>query len=252
MFNPIDLSGKSYLITGAASGIGKATALLLSKLGAKLLLVDINEKNLYTLGALCEGEVDFLVLDLTKSEKIKEKVKEKIAIFGKINGFVHCAGLPYVAPLNSIQAEKSEMIYKLNAYAAVELAKICSHRQVYTGQEGAIVLISSVYGIVGSAANVVYAMSKAAIIGVTKSLAIELASKGIRVNCIAPGFVKTNMLEGNSGFFDASYTKRLEGLHPLGLGDAEAIAEPIAFLLSNASRWITGCVLSVDGGFTVQ
>lgn len=250
--NPMDLSGRSYIITGAASGIGKATAIILSKLGAKLLLLDINKGNLEQLHDSCENMVDTLVIDLTKSGDIKSLVKEKIAVFGKINGFVHCAGIPYISPLNAVNTEKSEMLYKLNTYAAIELAKVCSNKQVYAGEHGSFVLLSSVYGLVGSAANVVYAMSKAAIIGITRSLSIELAPKNIRVNCIAPGFVKTNMLAGNAGAFDDSYNQKLEALHPLGLGDADSIAEPIAFLLSDASRWITGAIINVDGGFTAQ
>lgn len=251
-FNPLDLSGRSYIITGAASGIGKATAILLSRLGAKLLLLDINAESLQTMHALCENPTDSLVIDLTQSGGIKNSVKEKITAFGKINGFVHCAGIPYISPLNAINIEKSETLYRLNTYAAIELAKVCSNKQTYAGEHGSFVLLSSVYGLVGSAANVVYAMSKAAIIGITRSLAIELAPKKIRVNCIAPGFVKTNMLTANAGAFDEAYNLKLEAMHPLGLGDAESIAEPIAFLLSDASRWITGAVINVDGGFTVQ
>jgi len=105
---------------------------------------------------------------------------------------------------------------------------------------------------VGSAANVAYAMSKSALHGITKSLAIELASKKIRVNCVAPGFIKTQMLDDVSGSFDNEYNERLNSLHPLGLGEAEDIAYGITYLLSDMSKWVTGTILSVDGGFTAQ
>lgn len=119
-------------------------------------------------------------------------------------------------------------------------------------QQGSIVFISSVYGIVGSAANVAYAMSKAAVIGMTKSLAVELSSKNIRVNCIAPGFLKTNMAEKNSTMFDEMYEKKIESMHLLGWGEADDIANSAAFLLSDAAKWVTGSVFNVDGGFTAQ
>lgn len=253
MYDPfLKLKDRSYIVTGAASGIGKATAELLSGIGAKVLLVDIDKEKLELVSSQMPGETDILVLDLIQTEGIKGLIKDKIRTFGKINGFVHCAGLPYIAPLNAINSDKSDKVFRLNTYAAIELAKICSNKQIYAGEGGSFVLISSVYGLVGSAANVVYAMSKSAIIGITKSLSIELAQKGIRVNCIAPGFVKTRMMNDNVDSFDESYLSNLEKLHPMGMGDSESIAEPIAFMLSDASRWITGAVLSVDGGFTAQ
>jgi len=115
-----------------------------------------------------------------------------------------------------------------------------------------VVFISSVYGVVGSAANAGYAMSKAALHGITKALSIELAAKGIRVNCIAPGFVNTKMLDVTSDMFDSHYADTLNKLHPLGIGEPEDISYSIAFLLSDASKWITGAIFNIDGGYTAQ
>lgn len=246
------VEGRHYMVTGAASGIGRATALLLSEMGAKVLLVDINEENLIAVQKECEGETDILVLDLTDANAIKIMVKEKVSSFGKLNGFVHCAGLPYIAPLKVVNPEKTELLYKLNTYAAIELAKVCSNKQVYAGEAGSFVLISSVYGLVGSAANVGYAMSKGAIVAITKSLAMELVGNGIRVNCVAPGFIKTPMAKKVDGMMDESYDERLNSLHPMGLGNPEDIADAILFLFSDMSKWMTGAVLNVDGGFTAQ
>lgn len=251
-YNPFSLSGKTYLITGAASGIGKTTSIILSKLGAKLLLVDINEKGLEDTLHSCTSLDDYVIIDLSKPSQIKELLPEKINKFGKLNGFVHLAGKPYISPLKTINEEKSREIYNINTYSAIELAKVFSHRNIYAGDKGSIVLISSVYGMVGSAANVGYAMSKAAIIGITKSLSIELATKKIRVNCIAPGFIKTKMSDDITPFFDEGHTNILESLHPLGMGEAEDIAYAIAYLLSDASKWVTGAVLNIDGGFTAK
>ena len=252
MSNLLNIKDRSYIITGAASGIGRATALLLSELGARLLLVDIDESKLLQVQSQCQGETDLLVLDLTDAQSIKMAITRKVATFGKLHGYVHCAGLPYIAPIKVVNAEKAEKLYRLNVYAAIELAKVCSSKKVYAGEYGSFVLISSVYGLVGSAANVGYAMSKGAIISVTKSMAIELAQQGIRVNCIAPGFIKTPMANKVDGMMDEDYDNRLNALHPLGLGQAEDIANAILFLFSDMSKWITGAVLSVDGGFTAQ
>lgn len=252
MVDLFNLKDRKYLVTGAVSGIGRALSQTLSNQGAKLLLVDINEEGLYALKESLITGSETLSLDLTKTDLIKDAIKNKVNSFGKLNGFVHCAGVPYISPLKTVNAEKAEFLHKLNTYAAIELAKVCSSKQIYAGDHGSFVLISSVYGLVGSSANVVYAMSKGAIISITKALAIELASKGIRVNCVAPGFVKTKMMDSVSDSFDDSYIGILNSLHPLGLGDADSIAEPIAFLLSDAARWITGAILSVDGGFTAQ
>lgn len=248
----LQIKGRRYLVTGAASGIGRATSLLLSETGAKVLLVDINEDGLLKVQSECQGDTDILVLNLIDADSIKGAVKEKVTTFGKLNGFVHCAGLPYIAPLKVINPERTEKLYRLNTYAAIELAKVCSSKQVYAGEAGSFVLISSVYGIVGSAANVGYAMSKGAIVAITKSLAMELVGNGIRVNCVAPGFIKTPMAKQVDSMMDESYDERLKALHPMGLGEPEDIANAILFLLSDMSKWMTGAVLNVDGGFTAQ
>lgn len=169
-----------------------------------------------------------------------------------MNGLAHIAGKPSMVPLKAITQKSCIHIFNINTYSAIELSKIFSNRTIFSGESGSIVFISSVYGLVGSAANVAYAASKAALHGVTKSLAIELAPKKIRVNCIAPGFVETNMLEKSSSLFNEEYKNNISKLHPLGLGQPEDISYSIAFLLSDAAKWITGSIMSVDGGFTAQ
>ena len=249
----LNIAGRSYLITGAASGIGRATAIMLAKQGAKVLLVDINREGLEETEKLCGGSLtQILIIDLSKSETFKEKIFEAVSQFGKLNGFVHLAGLPYISPLKTVNSEKCDLLYKINAYAAIELSKLFTNKKVYSGEAGSIVLISSVYGVVGSPANVGYALSKGAIIGATKAMAMELAPKGIRVNCVAPGFIKTNMMDTVSTSFSDDYQNHLSSLHPLGLGSADDVAKSILFLLSDMSSWVTGAIFNIDGGFTAQ
>lgn len=251
-FNPFSLEGKFFLVTGAASGIGKVTSIVLSKLGANLILLDINQSGLEETHNSCKSTDVILTFDLTKIKTLKDELLNSVSVFGKLHGFVHLAGKPYVSPLKTISEEKCAEIYALNTYSALELSKIFIGKNIYAGEKGSIVFVSSVYGFVGSAANVGYAMSKSALHGITRSLSIELATKGIRVNCVAPGFVKTNMMNNINGSFTDDHTNVLNKLHPLGLGEPEDIAYSIAYLLSEAAKWVTGSILNIDGGFTAQ
>lgn len=248
----LDLSGRRFLITGAASGIGKATALMLHKLGADLILVDVNPEGLDALKSALKPTDYFLPLDLADAESIKPALVRAVSATGKLHGLAHVAGIPYICPLKMVNAAKCEKVYKVNTYAAIELAKVCSNKRICADERVSFVLISSVYGLVGSAANVGYAMSKAGIIGVTKALSMELVAKNIRVNCVAPGFIISNMMGENSFRFDKDYMTTLNNLHPMGLGKPEDIAKGIVFLLSDMSSWMTGAVLNIDGGFTAQ
>ena len=249
----LNICDRRFLITGAASGIGKATAQILANLGAELILVDYNEEGLHQfIEQQSSDKLHLLVLDLSEPEQIRPAIENAVKKYGKLNGMAHIAGIPYITPLKAIQREKADKLYRVNQYAAVELIKTFASNKIHSNDGGSAVLISSVYGVVGSAANVAYAMTKAAIIGITKALSIELAPKRIRVNCIAPGFIKTRMMEENSFRFDDEYMQRLNNLHPLGLGEAEDIANGVVFLLSDMSKWMTGAVVNIDGGFTAQ
>lgn len=240
-----------YLITGAASGIGYYTAKTLCRYGAKVLLLDINATALENVAHELGENASFIIYDLSSIEdNLYELIKSNVNEHGPINGFVHCAGIPYISPVSQIKSERAHKVLDVNAFAAVELSKITTKKSIRAKDNCSSVLISSVYGLVGSAANAAYAMSKGAIISLTKALAVEYAPKKYRFNCIAPGFVKTPMLENGCSSFDDNYVASLESLHPLGLGSSQDISESIAFLLSHRAKWITGAVLPVDGGFT--
>ena len=252
MINPFALQERRYLITGAASGIGRATAEILSGMGADLILVDINERGLEETAKQCPAATTTLRIDLSDTDSLTPAIEAAVKERGKLNGIVHVAGLPYISPIKALSIEKLNAVFAVNTYAAAIIAKIFSNRKIYAGVNGSIVFVSSVYASVGSPCNAGYAMSKAAIEGLTRALTMELAGRKIRVNCVAPGFIKTPMDTAVSVYFDEAHGDVISGLHPLGLGEPCDIAYAIAYLLSDAAKWVTGSILHVDVGFTAQ
>lgn len=250
--NPLDLAGRHCLVTGAASGIGRATAELFAALGARVSLVDCNEASLRTLAeALPNGPHACHVHDLADVDGIDDLVRDIVAGLGPLHGVVHAAGIQSVLPAKDLKPEVWRRILAVNTEAALALARNMARKRVCQGG-GAVVFISSVMALAGSAGAVAYAMSKSALHGLARSLALELAPQGTRVNCIAPGFVRTPMLERLERDWDASQREAVEALHPLGFGEPQDIAQAAAFLVATTGRWITGSVLVVDGGYLAK
>jgi NAD(P)-dependent dehydrogenase (short-subunit alcohol dehydrogenase family) len=250
-FNPLDLQGRHFLVTGAASGIGRATALLMGKLGARLSLVDMDAQALEaTRHAMAvAADVRAYPFDLRQIEAIDDLVETIVKNGGALHGAVHCAGIQQVMPVRTLQADQAREIFAVNTEAALALAKCFASRKVYAGEHGSLVFISSVMAMAGSVGAVAYATSKAALHGMARTLAVELAPKRIRVNCVAPGFVRTPLLERTERLWDPAQKQAVEALHPLGFGEAEDVANAVAFLAADTGRWITGTVLVVDGGY---
>lgn len=250
--NPLLMEGATVLVTGASSGIGRMIAVLLSSLKARVILAGRNTKRLEETREQMAGSGHLVeAFDLTALDLIPGWVKRIAGETGPIAGLVHSAGIHQAIPLRVLTSEKVDEVLRANVSAAIMLVKGFRQKGCCSSP-ASVVLLSSVAGLTGQPAVSVYAASKAAIVGFTRSAAMELAAERVRVNCIAPGFVATEMTAGLRQKLTAEQYKAIEASHPLGIGTPLDVAYATAFLLSETGRWITGATLVVDGGFTAQ
>jgi len=242
-------AGRRILVTGASSGIGRSLAIILSSQGARLVLMGRNREQLdLTLSMLSGPDHEAVTCDFIQDNDFDVLLAE-CAQRGKFSGLVHCAGINATLPLKVLSQKKWEEVFRVNVTSAMSLSKAFARRNISeTGSS--IVLLGSVMSLVGQAGAALYSSSKSALVGLSKSLALELARDRIRVNLVCPGMVKTEMLEKLSNLVGEEKMREFEKLHPLGLGNPEDVSHAIAFLLSDLSRWITGSCLVVDGGYT--
>lgn len=248
-----DLKNKNIIVTGASSGIGRQCAITFSQLGANVILIARNEERLKeTYNKLDKGNHLIISQDITKYAKLEEVVNTGVDKIGKISGFVHSAGIEMTVPLRSMTPSYYENMFATNVISGFELARIISKKKYLDEKGVSFIFISSVMGMLGQAGKVGYCSSKGALISGSKAMALELASKNIRVNCVLPGIVETEMSNKMLENLPEESKKSIIDMHPLGLGKSEDIANACTFLLSDASRWITGTNLIVDGGYSAR
>lgn len=245
------LEGKVAVITGGTFGIGESTALLFAKEGAKVVIAARNvEKGAKVVNAIKEegGEALFVRTDVSKDEDVKNLISETVNTFGKVDVLFANAGVGDIGDIDCVSLEDWNRtisvdltgVFLSNKYAIAEMKK---------NGGGSIINCASILGHVGQPAVCAYAAAKGGVVNFTRTLAVENAKDGIRVNAVCPGYVETNILDGLSD----EMLENLKSLHPIGrLGKPEEIAYPVLFLASDESSFVTGANLLVDGGYTAQ
>lgn len=248
------LSQKRIVVTGASSGIGRACALACSAMGAELILVGRNRDELQKTQdqtahpAACR----ILAVDLTQFDAVTSAFSALLKETGPVDGLIHAAGISTTLPFRNVNPEKLQHFFTVNTAAALHLTQLLLKPGHFNSGGGSVVYLTSVMSQVGESAKLLYSMSKGALLAASRSLAVELAPKKIRVNCVAPGVVDTPMSQQAYYSQNPELKARITALHPLGLGSPEDVAGACVYLLSDAARWITGTQLMVDGGYTAR
>lgn len=242
------LQGKVAIITGGASGIGAATARLFVEEGAKVVLVDLNVEK----GKAFEAELKaqnaealFVKANITSEEEVQNIYKETIAAFGKVDIVFNNAGIGRATPTEELEYAEWRNTVNVDLDGVFLVARDAIREMLKSGG-GTIVNTASMYGWVGSPGSAAYNAAKGGVINLTRSLALEYATKNIRVNALAPGFIDTPIIPEES-------KEVLKTMTPMQrLGQSEEMAKAVLFLASDDSSFMTGNVLTVDGGYTAQ
>ena len=246
----MQLKGKVAIITGAAQGIGKEIARALAKEGADLAICDVNKEVLDKTRAeleTCGVKVEALVVDVTNTTQVEEMVNKVLDKLSKVDILVNNAGITRDSLIMRMKESDWDLVLAVNLKGAFNCLKAVT-RPMLKQRYGKIVNVASIIGIMGNAGQANYAASKAGIIGLTKSAAKELASRGINVNAVAPGFIKTAMTDKLT---EEQKQKMLDVIPLAKLGEPKDVADLVLFLVSDASSYITGEVIKVDGGMVM-
>ena len=245
-YNPFSLEGKTILVTGAAGGIGRATSIECAKLGAKLVLTDINEVGLTETKALLEGEGHECVsADLTSQEALDDLVSR----LPMLDGFVSNAGVTKPTPVKMISKEALERIMSINTYGPIYLTQRLLKKKKFNAN-ASLVFTVSIGGVYTTApGNAMYGASKGALQVFVRNVALEGAPR-IRCNSVNPGMVNTNL--AGRAYSDEDKAKDMETYPMKRYGEPRDVALAIVYLLSDASSWVTGHTLVVDGGIILK
>jgi NAD(P)-dependent dehydrogenase (short-subunit alcohol dehydrogenase family) len=250
------LLGKSAVVTGAAAGIGRATAELFAREGARLVVADIYTDGLATLRdslANVTDDVAVVTADVSKPEDVRRMIDVAVDQYGRLDIAVANAGIIPLASIVEATLDDWEAVMAIDGRGMFLTCKYAIEQMLINGG-GSIVCLSSISGMAGQARQSTYGPAKFVASGLTKHLAIEWASQGIRVNAVAPGTINTErvqQLPNEPG--GSEYVESIKAAHPIGrLGQPSEVANAILFLASDEASFITGAILPVDGGFLAQ
>ena len=245
----LNFEGKTVLITGATGGIGRSICKLFQKQGAQLAIVgrDINKLNDFKQKELPDGDVKVYAVDLSNENNIADLVEKVEADCGKIDVLVNNAGITQDNLSLKISSEAWHKVLDTNLTSSFLLSKAvlpCMLKHRF----GRIINMTSVVGVIGNAGQTNYAASKAGLIGMSKSMALEIASRGITVNCLAPGFIKTPMTDILP---EKAKEKLLDNIPMAKMGNPDDVANAAVFLASDEAGYITGQTIHVNGGMAM-
>jgi NAD(P)-dependent dehydrogenase (short-subunit alcohol dehydrogenase family) len=253
VFSSDCLQGGTYLVTGASSGIGRATALLIAACGGKVIAAGRDATRLAELHSALAGDAAHAmsVQELQDADTVADWVKGLADQHGPLAGVFHAAGVELIRPARMVRQSHLDQLFASSLYASFGIARAVSQKNSLV-DGGSVVLMSSVAGSTGQVGMTAYSAAKAGIDALVRSLACELAARRIRVNSIAAGAVETAMHARLTKGSGDGATAEYERSHLLGFGAPDDVANAAIFLLSGASRWITGSVLAADGGYMVR
>lgn len=247
LVNPFSLEGRTVLVTGASSGIGRTTAIECSQMGANVIITGRDQARLDEVFSELEGDGHQAVIaDLT----LEEQLQGLLGQLPVVDGVVLCAGQGTVVPFKMADRKKQDPIFEINYFAPVELLRqLLKKKKLANG--ASVVFVSSIGGVDSiTIGNSIYGASKAALNSAMRFCALELAPKKIRVNSVCPGMVNTKLIKGGA-VSEEQHQADMQKYPLKRYGEPEDVANGIIYLLSNASSWVTGHSLVIDGGYTL-